>query len=148
MKRERVFQALIIVAAIIGLSLRLPRLELRPLHTDEAVQAVKTGELLNSGRYVYDPHEFHGPTLQYISLPVVWVFGGDYLQATERAYRLVPAFFGTGLILLSLGFGRLIGWQAAAVAAALTAVSPAMTYYSRYYIHEMLLVVFSACAYL
>ncbi|MDP6116332.1 MAG: TIGR03663 family protein [Planctomycetota bacterium] len=148
MKRERVCQALIILAAIFGLSLRLPRLELRPLHTDEAVQAVKTGELLNSGKYVYNPHEFHGPTLQYISLPVVWLFGGDYLHATERAYRLIPVFFGTALILLSLGFGRLIGWRAAAVAAALTAVSPAMTYYSRYYIHEMLLVAFSACAYL
>jgi uncharacterized protein (TIGR03663 family) len=148
MKRERVYQALIILAAIIGLALRLPRLELRPMHTDEAIQAVKTGELLSSGRYVYDPHEFHGPTLQYISLPFVRLFGGDYLTATERAYRLVPVFVGTALILLSLGFGRIIGWQAAAVAAALNAVSPAMTFYSRYYIHEMPLVVFSACAYL
>lgn len=148
MKRERVCQALIILAAVIGLALRLPRLDLRPMHTDEAVQAVKTGELLNSGRYVYDPHEFHGPTLQYLSLPFIWFTGGNYHQASERSYRLVPVCFGTALILLSLGFGRLIGWPAAAAAAAFTAVSPAMTFYSRYYIHEMLLVVFSACTYL
>jgi uncharacterized protein (TIGR03663 family) len=59
---------------------------------------------------------------------------------------LVPVLFGTGLVFLLLGIRDGIGNRAAAVAAVLTAVSPAMVYYSRYFIMEMLLVFFTFAA--
>jgi len=57
--------------------------------------------------------------------------------------RIVPVFFGVSLVLLVLLIGRGLGSSAAAYAAVLTAISPAMVFYSRYYIMEMLLVCFT-----
>ncbi len=56
----------------------------------------------------------------------------------------MPAAFGAGLILLLLLLAPDLGSAEMLWAAALTAVSPAMVFYSRYYIHEMLLVFFTA----
>jgi predicted membrane-bound mannosyltransferase len=56
------------IAVLAGVLLRLPWLDLRPLHVDEAVHAVKFGELLERHTYRYDPVEYHGPTLNYFTL--------------------------------------------------------------------------------
>lgn len=136
--------ALVLAALAVALALRIPQLDLRPMHCDEAVHAVKFGELWETGRYHYDPIEFHGPTIYYLALPVAWLSGAHTFQETsEFTYRIVPALLGATLVLMTLlvfdGIGR---WQAA-VAAVLTAVSPAMVFYSRYYIQEIPLVVFT-----
>ena len=60
-------------ALAVALALRLPRLDERPMHNDEAVNAIKFGQLWERGTYRYDPNEFHGPTLYYGTLPVVWL---------------------------------------------------------------------------
>jgi len=65
---------LILAATIVALALRLPRLALRPMHGDEAVHADKFGDLLESGVYAYDPNEYHGPTLNYLTLVPAWRF--------------------------------------------------------------------------
>ena len=44
--------ALVLLIAAGALGFRLERLELRPLHGDEAVQAVKAGELLDGGENI------------------------------------------------------------------------------------------------
>jgi len=147
MTRRVVFTALILLVAAGALVFRLPRLDLRPMHGDEAVEAFKTGLLLDQGTYRYDPHEYHGPTLHYGSLPVLWLSGAkSFAETTERGFRLVPLGFGVGLILLLLLVGDGFGRPAAVCAGVLTAISPAMVFYSRYYIHEMLLVFFTFAA--
>ena len=115
------------------------------MHTDEAVHAVKLGELLDTGDYIYDPQEYHGPTLYYLAAPLVWLSGADSFAtiASEIPLRLVPVLFGTGLVLLLVLVSDGLGRAAAVIAGVLTAVSPAMVYYSRYYIQEMLLVFFT-----
>lgn len=126
--------------------LRLPDLERKPMHTDEAVQAETTGRLLDKGvaAYEYDPIEYHGPTLYYLTLPVAWLRGQDsYVRLDEVTIRLVPAIFGIALLLwLPLLRGQL-GTAGVAVSALLLASSPVFTYYSRYYIQESMLVFFS-----
>ena len=135
---------LLLAAAALALALRLPDLGLRPLHTDEAVQAVKSGDLYDTGLYRYDPFEFHGPTLPYLTLPALWLRGAESSdEASEACYRGVTVCFGTGLVLLHCLLLPVLGWPATLVSALLTAVSPAMVFYSRYYIHETLLVVFT-----
>ncbi len=130
--------------ALLALAIRLPDLEDRPLHGDEANQTVKAGILLETGRYVYDPHEHHGPTLYYLTLPSFWLHGvTTYAQSEEEDYRIVPVVFGVLLALLLWPFSQGLGRGASLVAAVLTAVSPAMVYYSRYYVQEMLLVAFT-----
>jgi len=143
-----VFIALIVVVTAGAFAFRLPRLEQRPMHTDEAVHAVKLGILLDTGTYTYNPREYHGPTLYYFSLPFVWLSGAHSFadMDSEIPMRLVPVVFGAGLVLLLLLTADGIGRPAAVCAGVLTAVSPAMVFYSRYYIQEMLLVFFTFAA--
>jgi uncharacterized protein (TIGR03663 family) len=135
---------LILAATVVALSLRLPRLKQRPMHGDEAVHAIKFGDLLEKGVYAYDPNEYHGPTLNYFTLIPAWLSGARTLaQTTEFTLRIVPVFFGICLVLLLLLMIDGLGTAAVVYAGILTAISPAMVYYSRYYIQEMLLVCFT-----
>ena len=147
MKRTHAYAVVsiwILAVAIGALALRMPDLDRKVMHTDEAVQAVKFGDLLDNGRYVYDPVEYHGPTLYYFTLPVAkWTGVDRFADATEWTIRLVPVAFGVGLVLLLWLVMDGLSAPAAAFAAVLTAVSHAMVFYSRYYIQEMLLVSFT-----
>jgi len=135
---------LILAATIVALALRLPRLEQRPMHGDEAVHAVKFGDLLEQGVYEYDPDEYHGPTLNYLTLIPAGLTGAKNLvQVNEFTLRIVPVFFGVCLVLLLLLVIDGLGTAAAVYAGVLTAISAAMVFYSRYYIQEMLLVCFT-----
>lgn len=130
-----------------ALAIRLPRLESRPMHGDEANQAAKTGLLLETGKYDYDPRDHHGPILYWLTLPSLWLNSApDLAHSSEFAYRIVPVLFGTGLLLLLFLIRDGIGRPAALIAGLLTAISPAMVYYSRYYVQEMLLVFFTFAA--
>ncbi|HUW19961.1 MAG TPA: flippase activity-associated protein Agl23 [Sedimentisphaerales bacterium] len=144
MKCPRTCCVLILAAAAAAVWLRLPRLDQRPMHGDEAVHAVKFGELLEKGYYRYDPNEYHGPTLNYFTLIPARLSGmHKFKDLDEFALRIVPVFFGVLLVLLLLLLADGLGTPAASVAAILTAVSPAFVFYSRYYIQETLLVCFS-----
>ena len=136
--------AFILLAAIAALSLRLPQLDARPMHGDEAVNALKFAELLQKGSYRYDPNEHHGPTLNYLTLlPARFTSARSLSDISELTLRIVPVFFVILLILLLLMLADGLGQAAVIIAAVLTAVSPAFVFYSRYYIHEMLLVCFT-----
>lgn len=144
MKRPKKCCGLILAATILAIGLRLPWLEQRPMHGDEAVNAVKFGDLLEEGSYQYDPDEYHGPTLNYLTLIPAWLSSDQKLSDLgEFTLRIVPVFFGVLLVLLLLLLVGGLGRGAAIVAAVLIAISPAFVFYSRYYIHEMLLVCFT-----
>jgi uncharacterized protein (TIGR03663 family) len=113
------------------------------MHADEAIHADKLGTLLEGAGYAYDPAEYHGPTLYYLTLLPAWLQGARrYVEIDEVTLRSVPAAVGTALVLAHFGMRPFLGPLGAALAALLVAISPAMVYYSRYYIHEMLLVAF------
>jgi uncharacterized protein (TIGR03663 family) len=131
----------------LALALRLPNLDNRPFHTDEGVQAVKTGILLEQHVYEYDPKEFHGPTLHYFALPVLWLSGDrTFADTTETQFRLVPVLLGALLIALTALLWDGLGGQAVLWAALLAALSPACVFYNRYYIAETPLVCFTFLA--
>ncbi|MEY2879331.1 MAG: hypothetical protein RLZZ15_1711 [Verrucomicrobiota bacterium] len=130
--------------AFAALWLRTHDLAARPMHADEANQAVKFGELLEHGRYAFDPRDHHGPTLYYAALPIAWARGQTTLAALdETTVRLVPAFAGTASVLLIFVLALPLGTWPALMAAALLAVSPPSVYYARYYVQETLLVTFT-----
>jgi len=144
MKRPVTWCVLVVAAATAATVLRLPKLAQRPMHGDEAVHAVKFAELLQQGRYRYDPNEYHGPTLNYLTLiPARLGSQHNLAELDEFTLRIVPVFFGILLVLLVILVWDGLGGPAAFFAMVLTAVSPAFVFYSRYYIHEMLLVCFS-----
>ena len=136
--------ALVVLALTAGIALRTARLAERPMHHDEANQAVKFGALLERGEYRYDAHDHHGPTLYYLTLPSAWLGGQrTFASLDEATLRSVPVLFGVGTILLlpllSAGMSRPV----VVTAAVLMAVSPAMVFYSRMYIQEALFACFA-----
>jgi uncharacterized protein (TIGR03663 family) len=150
--------ALILCAA---LWLRTHELARRPMHADEANQAVKLGELLEAGHYAFDPNDHHGPTLYYAAVPAAWIRGERSLaRLSETTVRLVPAVFGTIAVWLLIAIGTPLCrveakpdlqpsmatcWPAL-TAGAFLAVSPPAVYYSRYFIQETLLATFFLAA--
>src|SRR5204863_5059748 len=91
----------LLAAAGIALALRSPRLNERPMHNDEGVNAVKFGELWEHGAYKYDPSEYHGPSLPYATALINRLTAGpDYKDFTETRLRAVTVIFGIALILL------------------------------------------------
>jgi len=140
------WSALALLLAFAGaLALRSPHLDARPFHNDEAVNGIKLIDLWQKGDYAYDPDEYHGPVLHYASLPFLWLSGARHPEdLTDSLLRCVTVAFGVGLILLMPLFAGGLDRSALVWAAMFTAVSPAMVFYSRYFIHEMILVFFTA----
>jgi uncharacterized protein (TIGR03663 family) len=136
--------ALVAIALAAALALRVARLDVRPMHHDEANQAVKFGDLLERGEYRYDSRDHHGPTLYYLTLPSAWLGGRHTLASLDEAtLRRVPVTFGVATILLLPLLSAGIGRTAVASSAVLMALSPAMVFYSRMFIQEALLACFT-----
>lgn len=135
---------LFLLVIALAAAFRLPELGKRPMHGDEANQAVKTGKLFDNGFYRYDPHEHHGPTLYYLTLPSLWISGAkDFQDSGERAYRVVPALSGVALVALSLALLPGLGAGPALLGSVFVAISHGLVFYSRYYVQEMLFAFFS-----
>jgi len=120
-------------------------ISIRPMHCDEANQAYKAGILLEKGLYKYDPHEHHGPLLYYATLPVFYFYGVHQFRDTnETMFRVVPVLFSLLIFLSLLPIKRYIGLIGFLVSSILLAISHAFFFYSRYYVHETLFVLFSS----
>jgi len=127
----------------LGSVFRFAGLHLRPMHTDEAVHGVKFGYLLEDGFYKYNPNQFHGPTLNYLTLIPAWLTGTHQIEkVSEQLLRIVPAVFGIGIIILVFFLRDRNTPTAIFWSVVFAALSPAMVFYSRYYIQETLLVFF------
>ncbi len=143
----RLFAAAVLAILVVAAAFRLPRLAQRPMHADEANQAVKSWRLYAQGDDPYDTTDHHGPTLYWLTLPSLALSGAEDLAGTREVdYRIVTVLFGLGLIPLVLLLADGLGRAAVLVAAMLTAISPALVFYSRYYVQETLLVFFTLAA--
>jgi uncharacterized protein (TIGR03663 family) len=127
---------------IAAAALRLIALGLKPMHHDEGVNGFFLMNLLRHGVFQYNPENYHGPTLYFLTLPLAFV--ADKLGALDSlVLRLVTVAFGVGTVWLVLLLRRYVGAFGALAGAALVAVSPACVFYSRYYIHEAPFVFFT-----
>jgi len=133
------FGAVFLFAAI----LRFHDLEKRPMHGDEANQAIKTSILYDDGEYRYDPHEHHGPTLYFLALPFFHAAGlAEGNEAGAGLLRSVPAMAGLLSLLLLPLFAPALSRSALLWSALFMACSHGLVYYSRYYIQESFLILF------
>lgn len=147
---ERAWQIAALVIFGLAAVLRLYDLNLVPLHHDEGVNGNFLLTLVRDGRYSYDPGNYHGPTLYYITAAIPWTiklfFGADARESyglTTFVIRLVPVLFGLATIWLVFLLRRNLGSVATLTAGLLLAISPGAVYLSRYFIHETLFVFFS-----
>ena len=127
------------IIALIGLAIRLPKLDARPMHTDEAANAYIVGQLLAKEPFIYDPQDRHGPALAALALPIVRMQGArSFSDLTESELRVVPVVAGTITILLFGSAVEMFGFIPSLLAAILFAVAPLPVYYDKYFIHESL----------
>ncbi len=122
----------------VAVFLRFAYLTIKPLHHDEGVNGWFLTNLFRDGRYAYDPANYHGPTLYYISLAFAKVFGLETFSI-----RASVAIWGVLLVILTFFLRRQIGRIGSLFAALFLALSPGMVYISRYFIHEMFFVFLS-----
>ena len=118
--------------------LRFFWLDLKPFHHDEGVNGFFLTTLYNSDVYRYDPSNYHGPTLYYISLAFAKVFGLETIPV-----RASVAIFGVLTVVLALFLKKYIGRIGSLFAALFLALSPGMVFISRYFIHEIFFVFLS-----
>lgn len=132
-----------IVSLVLGAYYRFPGLGERPMHTDEAILAMKSAEFQTTGHFQYDPKDFHGPGLHYIARTWGSLAGwGDPLTWTEAQLRTVPVICSLLLLLSTLLLSDALGRRGTGMAMLLMSISPMMVYYSRYFIMEVPLVMF------
>ncbi len=134
---------LLILAGSLGWLYRSSELAKRPMHTDEAILGIKSIELMKTGRFVYDQHDYHGPLLHYSTRWIGGLLGWSPDTIDEEQLRFVTAIYGLALILIPLLLGDVLKRSGTVFAALFIAVSPMMCFYSRYYIMETPLVFFS-----
>ena len=109
-----------VLIALLALAVRLPQLGERPMHTDEAVNAYITGQMLAGEKYRYDPQDRHGPVLYLLAKPVVKLCGAkNFSELTETELRLTPVIIGCAMILLFGAAVEMFGFIACLVAALL-----------------------------
>lgn len=132
-----------IVSLFLGAYYRFPGLGERPMHTDEAILAMKSAEFQATGHFQYDPKDFHGPGLHDITRVWSTLAGwGPSSTWTEAQLRTVPVICGLLLLLSTLLLRDALGRLATGFAMLLISISPMMVYYSRYFIMEVPLVLF------
>lgn len=133
------FFALAVIAVAIGF--RFMDLSLRPFHHDEGVNGFFLGRLLNEGAFKYDPSNYHGPTLYYLTAPMSLLFG-----LSDASVRGTTALFGVLTVIVLWRFLSRERTAFGLAAALLLAVSPGAVFFSRYFIHETLFVGFTLFA--
>jgi len=133
--------AIFAIIALLALAVRLPQLGVRPMHTDEAINAYIVGQSLAGEKYQYDPIDRHGPALAEFTLPLIKIEGvKKYSDLTESQLRLAPAVIGSATVLLFAAAVEIFGFIPSLIAALLFAFAPLPVYYNPYFIHETLFV--------
>ncbi len=120
---------------LVAAFLRFFDLALKPFHHDEGVNGYFLNTLVKDGIYKYDPSNYHGPTLYYISLFFSKLFGMNTISV-----RASVAVFGVLMVILAFFLRPFIGKVGALAAGLFIALSPGMVYISRYFIHEIFFV--------
>ena len=132
---------------LLGVGLRFLDLSVAPLHADEAVGAKITAARLEGLGYSFDPSHFHGPALSWLASWSARLTGLKSFEDLDiLTLRGVASLCGSLVILLPLLLRRWLGEIGTLLGALLLAISPLLCYYSRVFIHEPLLALFTAVA--
>ncbi len=136
-------RCLLFAFAVVGLLLRCMDLGERPLHHDESLHGTFSAQWLNDpdhSFYRYDP-AYHGPFLYVVTRAIFATVGVGVTQG-----RLFPLLFGILFWFLPLFCLRFLTSSQRCFVFAAVAVSPLLTYYSRFLIHDTPIYVFTILA--
>ena len=96
---EKYGSILFLIAVLLAVFVRFYGLADKPLHTDEAVNALKFKSLLEEGEYKYDPVEYHGPTLYFLTLIPALIKSEKTIAETDE-YTLRSVTAAASILLL------------------------------------------------
>lgn len=129
------------------------RLDVKPVHHDESVNASFMKKLLDGKGYKYDPNNYHGPNLYFFQLIPTWI--SNFYRDGSGADGLTPFSMRSGValsgVLLLAGILFLVpilGLWGTTLAFVLAGFSGNLLYYSRYFIHESYVLLFTLGVYL
>ncbi|MBN2419831.1 MAG: TIGR03663 family protein [Deltaproteobacteria bacterium] len=131
------FHFLLVFMLMGTLVLFIHQLEIRPVHHDESVNGWFVNQVVKDGVYSYSPQHYHGPSFFYLAYLSSKLFGLGLFSI-----RFVAVVSGCLLCLSPLFLKREIGDAGTLTGLLVFVSSPAFLYYSRYAIHEILLVCF------
>ncbi len=129
-----------LLAFAAALLIRLPGLDSRPFHTDEAVNAFILDETLSGEGYRYRANDHHGPTLFYLAAAVLKPAGVIHVaQMDAWMLRIVTALTGAALVATVFLLRPMLGIGATLGASVFVGLGAPFVYYSGIFIHETLL---------
>ena len=132
---------------LVALALRLHELSRPAVHFDEATGAWILAQRMEAGVHPFNPRHFHGPALALLAEPLCRLTGeSGWQRFSIDTLRFLPALAGTLLVLCPLLLMRRLPAACPLLAGLLLALSPLLLYFSRIYIHETLLALFSLLA--
>lgn len=131
--RYTLFILFIVIATAIFL--RCYSITDRPMHSDEGVNFHFVQEMSKNGFYKYSHENYHGPSYFYL------LFGSHSFFGSDEFFHRFPAILSGILLCLSpLLFLKLTNLKFILPSVILLSLSSSLTFYSRYSIHEMFLV--------
>lgn len=116
---------------IVAFLMRFIMLGVKPPHHDEGINGWFADQMTFHGFYRYDPTNYHGPLHFYIVFLFQTLFGRD-----NFILRFPTAFISLLTVYWVTLFSRFFGRNVVLLAAFVMAISPGMTFYGRYAIHE------------
>ncbi len=129
--------AFYILLALIALVMRLWELGARAFHYDEVLHVFYSWHFAQGQGYQHMPM-MHGP-FQFDGTALIFFLFGD----SDFTARLLPAIFGTALVVLPYFLRRQLGRWGSLAVATLLAFSPLLLYYSRYARNDIYIVFWS-----
>ncbi len=128
------------LAFVAALLVRLPGIESRPFHTDEAVNAFIVGEALSPEGYHYQVNDHHGPVLFYLAAAVLRMGGVSRVaQMDAWMLRLMTVIAGAALVPALFLLRPALDRAAILWAALFIGLGAPFVYTSGSFIHESLL---------
>lgn len=115
----------------------------RAFHHDEGIHAYYSWEIATKGPgcYKYDP-TYHGTFLYFANAVIYRLWGGLlHAVATDVNARIVPALCGLILIFLFFALKKFIEPRTVIFITLLGAISPTLTYFSRFIRHDIYITV-------
>jgi len=141
---DRYRTTLVLSIFIIAALFRFIDLSSRPMHGDEAINAVMSADVVESGQFDYKPTQHHGPILYYTGALFSAFHGLTNIQEFSESFlRGITALIGFLLLWVGFGFRKTLNINIIILAIGFMAVSPSLVFYSRYFIHESFFVLFS-----
>ncbi|MCX7624873.1 MAG: TIGR03663 family protein, partial [Candidatus Sumerlaeaceae bacterium] len=118
--------AIAVITLAFAVFVRFYGLADKPLHHDESLFAYYSYFLAQGYGYQYQPI-LHGPILEHVTALIFLLFGDS-----DFTMRLPAAVGSLGLFACLLGWRRYLGSRGTFVSLILLALSPSITYYSRF----------------